>query len=155
MRTKNPYKINIVLARRSISPSMSSQREYVNVNDTETTGVIGTTGLSCPIDNLGFYNLDADETNVAPFDANETTVAPCDNTNSAIATSSVNPSNKKGKQSKDHNVPANNLRKPSNEVIQILNGLDDSLQLDPTKTWSDISQHVQKNTMSAIGKALE
>ena len=41
------------------------------------------------------------------------------------------------------------------EVIQILNGLDDSLQLDPTKTWSDIPRHVQKNTMSVIGKALE
>ncbi|RIB13392.1 hypothetical protein C2G38_2098440, partial [Gigaspora rosea] len=158
--------------------------EYVDIDNAETTGVMGTTGLSCPMDNLGFCELDADETTVAPCDANETTVSPCDNTNSAIATSSVNPSNKKGKQSKDHNIPANNLRKQSvtseppsgymkksckyleemtadqyklfhDEVIQILNGLDYSLQFDPTKTWSDISWHVQKNTMSAIGKALE
>ncbi|RIB01155.1 hypothetical protein C2G38_2297383 [Gigaspora rosea] len=183
MRTKNPYKINIVSARRSILPSMSSQRatpsrqnyhrcsatplrqnyhhrsitpprhshqinrdiekisflkstveslinevnklksdkattsndpsEYVDVDDTETTGVMGTTGLSCPMDNLGLCDLNADKTIVAPCDANETNVAPCDNTNSAIATSSVNPSNKKGKQSEDHNVPANNLRKLS------------------------------------------
>ncbi|CAG8789803.1 15714_t:CDS:2 [Gigaspora rosea] len=97
--------------------------EYVDIDDTETTGVMGTTGLSCPMDNMGFCDLDADETTVAPCDANETTVAPCDanettvapcdNTNSAIATSSVNPSNKKGKQSEDHNIPVNNLRKPS------------------------------------------
>ncbi|RIB16862.1 hypothetical protein C2G38_2038221 [Gigaspora rosea] len=87
--------------------------EYVDVDDTETTGIMGTTGLFSPMDNLGFCDLDTDETTVAPCDANETTVTPCNNTNSAIATSSVNPSNKKGKQSKDHNVTANNLRKPS------------------------------------------
>ncbi|CAG8458273.1 9557_t:CDS:2 [Gigaspora rosea] len=85
--------------------------ECVDVDDTETTGVMRTTGLSCPMDNIGFCDLDADETTITPCDTNETTVAPCDNTNSAIATSLVNPSNKKGKQSKDHNVPANNLRK--------------------------------------------
>ncbi|RIB13120.1 hypothetical protein C2G38_2198699 [Gigaspora rosea] len=101
--------------------------EYVDVDDTETTSVMGTTGLSCPMDNI------------------------------------VNPSNKKGKQREDRNIPANDLRIPSvtleppsrytkksreyleemtadqyklfhDEVIQILNGLDDSLQLDPTKT---------------------
>ncbi|RIB18500.1 hypothetical protein C2G38_2310118 [Gigaspora rosea] len=87
--------------------------EYVDVDDTETTGVMGTTGLSCPMDNMGFCDLDADETTVTPCDANETTIAPCDNTNSAIATSLVNSSNKKGKQSKDHNIPANNLKKLS------------------------------------------
>ncbi|CAG8482974.1 15099_t:CDS:2, partial [Gigaspora rosea] len=59
--------------------------EYVDVNDTETTGVMGTTGLFCPMDNMGLCDLDA----------NETTDTPCDNTNSAIATSTVNPSNKK------------------------------------------------------------
>ncbi|RIB14914.1 hypothetical protein C2G38_2193727 [Gigaspora rosea] len=76
--------------------------EYVDVDDTETTGVMGTTGLSCPMDNMGLCDLDA----------NETTDAPCDNTNSAIAISTVNPSNKKCKQRENHNVPANNLRKP-------------------------------------------
>ncbi|RIB10210.1 hypothetical protein C2G38_2206775 [Gigaspora rosea] len=137
--------------------------EFVDVDDTETTGVMGQLGFPAQWDNMGFCDLDANETTIAPCDANEATVAPCDNTNSDIATSSVNPSNKKGKQSEDHNVPANNLRKPSvtpeppfrymkksreyleemtvdqyklfhDEVIQILNGLDDSLQLDPTKT---------------------
>ncbi|RIB23477.1 hypothetical protein C2G38_2032717 [Gigaspora rosea] len=73
--------------------------EYVDVNDTETTGVMGTTGLFCPMDNMGLCDLDA----------NETTDTPCDNTNSAIATSTVNPSNKKSKQRKERNVPANNL----------------------------------------------
>ncbi|RIB21816.1 hypothetical protein C2G38_2298250 [Gigaspora rosea] len=169
MRTKNAYKINIISARRSISPSMSSQRatssrqnyhcrsatpprqnyhrhsitpprhshqinrnyrdieshchrsispnehshychwsrspdekdkEYVDVDNTETTGVMGTTGLSCPMDNLGFCDLDADETTVAPCDANETTISSCDNTNSAIATFSVNPSNKRANKAK-------------------------------------------------------
>ncbi|CAG8658104.1 8961_t:CDS:2, partial [Gigaspora rosea] len=47
------------------------------------------------------------------LDTNEITDAPCNNTNSAIATSTVNSSNKKGKQREDCNIPANNLRKPS------------------------------------------
>ncbi|RIB26296.1 hypothetical protein C2G38_2030324 [Gigaspora rosea] len=103
--------VNKLKSNKATTSNDSS--EYVDVDDTETTGIMGTTGLSYPMDNMGFCDLDADETTVAPCDANETTVTPCDNTNSAIATSSVNPSNKKGKQSEDYNVPANNLRKPS------------------------------------------
>ncbi|CAG8528631.1 10875_t:CDS:2 [Funneliformis caledonium] len=40
------------------------------------------------------------------------------------------------------------------EVIQILSGLDDSLSLDYKNTWNDISDHVSKNIMLAIDKAL-
>ncbi|CAG8448069.1 5494_t:CDS:2 [Gigaspora rosea] len=31
--------------------------EYVDVDDTETTSVMGTTGLSCPMDNIGLSTL--------------------------------------------------------------------------------------------------
>ncbi|CAG8725973.1 7119_t:CDS:2, partial [Gigaspora rosea] len=81
--------VNKLKSNKATTSNDSS--EYVDVDDTETTGIMGTTGLSYPMDNMGFCDLDADETTVAPCDANETTVTPCDNTNSAIATSSVNP----------------------------------------------------------------
>lgn len=38
--------------------------------------------------------------------------------------------------------------------MQILNGLDDSLQLDHTKKWVDIARHVSKHTMKEIAKVL-
>lgn len=41
------------------------------------------------------------------------------------------------------------------EVVQILSGLDDSLQLDPSKKWQQISSQVSKQTMKVIGKAME
>jgi hypothetical protein len=39
--------------------------------------------------------------------------------------------------------------------VQVLNGLDSSLQLDHTKTWVEIARHVSKNTMKAIDKVME
>ncbi|PKY61923.1 hypothetical protein RhiirA4_487577, partial [Rhizophagus irregularis] len=41
------------------------------------------------------------------------------------------------------------------EVVQILSGLDDTLQLDHTKKWTDIARHVAKNTMKEIDKAMK
>ncbi|PKY60159.1 hypothetical protein RhiirA4_483549, partial [Rhizophagus irregularis] len=41
------------------------------------------------------------------------------------------------------------------EVVQILNGLDDTLQLDHTKRWTKIAQHVTKKMMKEIDKAMK
>ncbi|CAG8705229.1 18081_t:CDS:2 [Gigaspora rosea] len=86
----------------------NNQSEYVDVDDTETTGVMGTTGLSCSMDDMGLCDLDA----------NETTDALCDNTNSAIATFTVNPSNKKARE---NNEAQNNSKGSSSEYFQVNN----------------------------------
>ena len=39
-------------------------------------------------------------------------------------------------------------------MVQVLNGIDNSLQMDHTKKWSEISRNVLKHTMKEIGKAL-
>ncbi|GET58355.1 uncharacterized protein OCT59_023726 [Rhizophagus irregularis] len=41
------------------------------------------------------------------------------------------------------------------EVVQILSGLDNTLQLDHTKKWIDIARHVAKNIMKEIDKAMK
>ncbi|GBC49379.2 uncharacterized protein OCT59_015669 [Rhizophagus irregularis] len=40
------------------------------------------------------------------------------------------------------------------EVVQILSGLDDSLQLDHTKKWVEIAPHVSKHIMKEIARVL-
>ena len=44
--------------------------------------------------------------------------------------------------------------KNQDEVIQTLNGLGETLALDHTQPWNDIYQHVCKDIMPAIDKAL-
>ncbi|GET58354.1 hypothetical protein GLOIN_2v1879967 [Rhizophagus irregularis DAOM 181602=DAOM 197198] len=46
-------------------------------------------------------------------------------------------------------------QKFKDEVVQILSGLDNTLQLDHTKKWIDIARHVAKNIMKEIDKAMK
>ncbi|RGB21912.1 hypothetical protein C1646_678223 [Rhizophagus diaphanus] len=45
-------------------------------------------------------------------------------------------------------------RDESDEIVQILAGLDDSLSLDHTKSWNEIYKYVSKSIMPAVDKAL-
>lgn len=39
--------------------------------------------------------------------------------------------------------------------MQVLSGLDDTLQLDHTKKWGDIAGHIAKHTMKEIDKVMK
>ncbi|UZN99467.1 uncharacterized protein OCT59_000737 [Rhizophagus irregularis] len=45
-------------------------------------------------------------------------------------------------------------RRARDEVVQMLSGLDDSLQLDHTKKWVEIAPHVSKHIMKEIARVL-
>ncbi|CAG8585984.1 6510_t:CDS:2, partial [Funneliformis mosseae] len=44
---------------------------------------------------------------------------------------------------------------PKDEVVQILNGLDNSLQLDHTKKWIEIAGNISKHIIKVINKVME